>query len=216
MEYEYISEDVIHFPYAVEDPKAFVDFFEATVSYSVPEWTNWMSGGGDHDDIDQYGLLKLIELQDIKAEEDEELRNNILKYHGMHEKATIDSFLKYIELIGTSKENLEKISEQTLAKRPLHTFTLKKYIPNKAMGPHPDAGDLGNFTVAIYLSTEMEGGRLHFTDLDEYVNITPGSAVVYPSIFLHGSEEIFSGTKYLTNEVIQVDVNLLDGRNAYA
>lgn len=216
MEYEIISDDVIHFPYALEDPEGFVNFFESTESTTIPKWTPWMSGGADHEDKDQYGLLKYINLQNLEAEEDDQIRETLAKFLAMHETATLGSFFEYINLIGTSESSSRKISQMVNSQRPPKSFTLKKYLPNKAMGPHPDSDEVGSYTVAMYLSSELSGGRLNFFTLDKYVDITPGSVVIYPSVFLHGSEDIFDGTKYLTNEVITVDVNLLDGRNAYA
>lgn len=203
----------------LENVQDFVNFFETTVSSTVPEWAPWISGGDDHEDVDQYGLLKYIRVDKIAEEEkDEEVKNKLQDFIDSHEKATVDAVLEYLKIMNTSDDNLEKISSELKAQRPLNHFTLKKYLPNKAMGPHPDRNTYppATYTVAVYLSTELSGGRLHFPDIDKYVDITPGSVVVYPSIFLHGSEDIFEGVKYLTNEVVEISAELLDGRNVYA
>lgn len=216
MDYELIGKDVIHFPRLLDNCSELVNFFEATVSFSVPDWTPWMSGGDDHHDIDQYGQIKYIERKDILAEFFP-LRERILSEIERHDKAVVDSFVKYLEIIGTSAENIETIKLNVLSHRPPN-FTLKKYYVGKSLGPHPDWGEKtpAVFTIAVYLSDSYSGGKLNFPELDSSIELTEGSVVVFPSKFLHESTEITSGLKYLTNEIVFLDIELLDGRNVYA
>lgn len=216
MNYELIGKDVIHFPRLLDNCSEFVNFFENTVSFSVPDWTPWMSGGEDHHDIDQYGQIKYIERSDVLVEVSP-LKQRILLEIERHDKVVIDSFVKYLEVIGTSAKNIETIKLNVLTDRP-PSFTLKKYYVGKSLGPHPDWGQKtpAVFTVAVYLSDSYSGGELNFPELNSSIKLTEGSVVIFPSKLLHESTEIISGLKYLTNEIIFVDIELLDGRNVYA
>lgn len=182
----------------------------------MPDWTPWMSGGEDHHDIDQYGQIKYIERSDVLVEVSP-LKQRILLEIERHDKVVIDSFVKYLEVIGTSAKNIETIKLNVLTDRPPN-FTLKKYYVGKSLGPHPDWGQKtpAVFTVAVYLSDSYSGGELNFPELNSSIKLTEGSVVIFPSKLLHESTEIISGLKYLTNEIIFVDIELLDGRNVYA
>lgn len=216
MEYTLIGEDVVHFPALLKGCKELVEFFESTKSTAIPDWTPWMSGGDDHHDIDQYGEIKYIERETILLEPSP-LREKILSEIDRHDRAVVDSFARYLDIIGTSAENIETVKSNVLAHRPPN-FTIKKYYVGKALGPHPDWGEKtpAVFTVAVYLSDSYSGGELNFPELNNSIALTEGSVVIFPSKLLHESTEITSGLKYLTNEIIFVDVELLDGRNVYA
>lgn len=216
MDYEVLGDDVIHFPRMLENCEEFVDFFESTTSKAIPEWTPWMSGGDDHHDVDQYGEIKFIDRASIDLDPDP-LRLKITSEIERHDKVVVEAFLEYLKVIGTSAVSIQKITEKVLSDRPPN-FTLKKYHEGKSLGPHPDWGEASPavFTVAVYLSDDYRGGELTFPELGESISLTAGSVVVFPSKFMHGSEEIVGGVKYLTNEIIFIDVELLDGRNVYA
>lgn len=214
MDYEIVNEDVLHFPEYFRGSDQLVSFFEDTVSYSVPEWTPWFSGGDDTPE--QYGEIKLVDRSRIHLDSPE-TKDKVSDHINSHDASLIEAFLVYLKHLGTSNKNIEAIKDKHLSSRP-PSFTLKKYYKSKSLGPHPDWGDKtpAVFTVAIYLSDKYEGGVLHFPTIEKEIYLTKGSVVVFPSIYVHGSTEIVSGTKYLTNEIIFVDVELLDGRNVYA
>lgn len=216
MEHELLGNDVVHFPNLMVDCKKFIDFFEQTVSIAIPEWAPWMSGGDDHHDIEQYGEIKCVERKDIQLEK-QLLREKIVEEIDRHDKAVVDAFIEYLKILGTSPKNVETIKTKIIGDRPPN-FTLKKYHNNKSLGPHPDWGEPvpAVFTVAVYLNNNYDGGDLFFPDLGRSISLTEGSVVIFPSKFLHGSEEVDNGTKYLTNEIVFVDIELLDGRNVYA
>ena len=214
MSYEIVGEGVLHFPGYFSKSDALVNFLESTVSSSIPNWKPWLSGGDDTPE--EYGLIKLIQRKDIKSDS-EEIQLKISDVIGAHDDSTVDAFLEYLQYLGTSEANIQKIKNRHLSSRP-PSFTLKKYHEGKDLGPHPDWGQKtpAVFTVAVYLSDTYEGGNFIFPDLNKKVELIKGSVVIFPSIFIHQSTKVLSGTKYLTNEIVFVDSELLDGVNPYA
>jgi prolyl 4-hydroxylase len=78
-------------------------------------------------------------------------------------------------------------------------MNLVRYEAGGFMRPHHDAGP-GQyvhrlFTVAVYLSADFEGGCTRFPHLDLEVRPTVGSAVLFPSPYVHEAQRVVSGEK---------------------
>jgi hypothetical protein len=77
---------------------------------------------------------------------------------------------------------------------------LLKYEAADHYRPHRDTGvDLEQryFSVVCYLNDDFEGGRTLFPTLDYAVTPDAGCAVLFPSNYLHGSEPVISGRKFV-------------------
>jgi len=75
---------------------------------------------------------------------------------------------------------------------------LLKYEPGDHYQPHRDTGvDLEEryFSIVCYLNDDFEGGRTLFPTIDHAVIPAAGVAVIFPSIYLHGSEPVINGRK---------------------
>lgn len=217
LNYEIISEDILHFPEAYKNSKDLINFFETTVSISIPEWYFWIADKTSKDEKSHaYGELKRVFEKNV-FEETEPIKNKILNYLKIYDNLILECYKQYLDYLGTSKENIEKIVEKTFKQRPKE-FTLKKYYLDRELGPHPDWGnDIdGMITIGLYYGQNYSGGVLKFPKIDKSIKLTEGSLVIFPSYFLHESTKVTSGTKYLSTEVLALDVSLLDGRNIYA
>ena len=77
---------------------------------------------------------------------------------------------------------------------------LLKYEVGDHYKPHLDTGvDLEQryFSVLCYLNDDFQGGRTLFPTLDYAVTPVAGQAVLFPSMYRHGSEPITSGRKFV-------------------
>lgn len=77
---------------------------------------------------------------------------------------------------------------------------LLKYEAADHYRPHRDTGvDLEQryFSVVCYLNDDFEGGRTLFPTLDYAVTPEAGHAVLFPSTYLHGSEPVINGRKFV-------------------
>ncbi|MGI8734177.1 MAG: prolyl hydroxylase family protein [Pyrinomonadaceae bacterium] len=77
---------------------------------------------------------------------------------------------------------------------------LLKYEAAGHYRPHRDTGvDLEQryFSVVCYLNDDFEGGRTLFPTLDYAVTPDAGRAVLFPSTYLHGSEPVIDGRKFV-------------------
>ena len=66
--------------------------------------------------------------------------------------------------------------------------------------PHQDTGvDTGGryFSIVCYLNYYFEGGRTLFPPLHHAVVPRAGLAAIFPSTYLHGSEPVVSGKKFV-------------------
>ena len=66
--------------------------------------------------------------------------------------------------------------------------------------PHQDTGvDLEGryFSIVCYLNDDFEGGRTLFPPLHHAVVPRAGLAAIFPSTYLHGSEPVVSGKKFV-------------------
>ncbi len=77
---------------------------------------------------------------------------------------------------------------------------LLKYETAGHYRPHRDTGiDLEQryFSVVCYLNNDFEGGTTLFPTLDYAVTPDTGSALLFPSNYLHGSEPVIKGRKFV-------------------
>ena len=77
---------------------------------------------------------------------------------------------------------------------------LLKYEPTDHYRPHHDTGlgyDNRYFSVVCYLNDEFTGGRTLFPNLGHAVRPKAGQAIIFPSNYLHGSEPVISGQKFV-------------------
>lgn len=215
MEYEIISENVLHFPYAIKNSRKIVKFFENKVSFSISDWLPWIPGDAPEGSSNEYGKMKVVDRKKIFLEE-QKLQKNILKHINLHDKYIINSVVAYLNFLGMSDKSIKEVKNNMLNNRPSY-FSLKKYHKNKSMGPHPDSDDQNQpaFTISTYLTDGYVGGNLKFPTLKKSVTLTEGSIIIFPSQTIHQSLKIKSGVKCLITEVIFVDKKLLDERNIY-
>jgi predicted 2-oxoglutarate/Fe(II)-dependent dioxygenase YbiX len=77
---------------------------------------------------------------------------------------------------------------------------LLKYEAADHYLPHRDTG-LGfeerYFSVVCYLNDDFAGGRTLFPTLDYAATPEAGRAILFPSTYLHGSEPVISGRKFV-------------------
>jgi len=82
-----------------------------------------------------------------------------------------------------------------------HTGThLVRYSAGNFYTPHTDAAlDESDrfFTVLCYLNGNFSGGQTSFPDLGYSVEPRPGKAVIFPATYLHSSEPVTRGLKYV-------------------
>lgn len=75
-----------------------------------------------------------------------------------------------------------------------------RYTPGGHYAPHQDCGlDLNEryFTVVCYLNDDFEGGSTSFPSLGHTVAPRAGKAVFFPSQYVHCSEPVVSGVKFV-------------------
>ena len=98
---------------------------------------------------------------------------------------------------------LAKPLVQQLWKLDLNSCSGTQLLKYEAAGhyrPHRDTGvDLEQryFSVVCYLNDDFEGGRTLFPALDYAVTPEAGRAVLFPSTYLHGSEPVIKGRKFV-------------------
>jgi hypothetical protein len=77
---------------------------------------------------------------------------------------------------------------------------LLRYGPGDHYVPHHDTGpglDHRYLSIVCYLNDDFAGGQTSFPGLDYSVTPEAGKAIVFPSNYLHGSEPITSGEKFV-------------------
>jgi Rps23 Pro-64 3,4-dihydroxylase Tpa1-like proline 4-hydroxylase len=77
---------------------------------------------------------------------------------------------------------------------------LLKYEATDHYLPHQDTGlgfDGRYFSVVCYLNDDFAGGRTLFPTLNYAMTPQAGQAILFPSSYLHGSEPVISGQKFV-------------------
>lgn len=77
---------------------------------------------------------------------------------------------------------------------------LLRYGPADHYVPHQDTGpgfEDRYFSVVCYLNDDFEGGRTWFPGLNFVASPIAGKTIVFPSSYLHGSEPVISGEKFV-------------------
>ena len=83
------------------------------------------------------------------------------------------------------------------AHTPAH---LVRYLPGDYYHEHTDVTDeepYRYFSVVCSLNDDLEGGRTSFPDLDYSVAPRCGTAIIFPSTYLHRAEPVTRGEKYV-------------------
>jgi predicted 2-oxoglutarate/Fe(II)-dependent dioxygenase YbiX len=84
---------------------------------------------------------------------------------------------------------------------PRHTGThLVRYTEGNFYAPHTDAAlDVSDryFTVLCYLNHDFAGGQTSFPHLGHAVEPRAGKAVIFPATYLHSSEPVMKGQKFV-------------------
>jgi predicted 2-oxoglutarate/Fe(II)-dependent dioxygenase YbiX len=84
---------------------------------------------------------------------------------------------------------------------PKHSGThILRYGPGDHYVPHHDTGPGLNdryFSIVCYLNNDFTGGQTSFPGLNYSVAPESGKAIVFPSTYLHGSEPVTSGEKFV-------------------
>ena len=77
---------------------------------------------------------------------------------------------------------------------------LIRYSKGNFYAPHTDAAlDVSDrfFTVLCYLNDDFAGGQTSFPQLGYSVEPRAGTAVIFPATYLHSSEPVLNGEKYV-------------------
>ena len=77
---------------------------------------------------------------------------------------------------------------------------LLRYGPADHYVPHQDTGpglEDRYFSVVCYLNDDFAGGQTSFPGLEFVATPEPGKAIVFPSNYLHCSEPVISGEKFV-------------------
>lgn len=77
---------------------------------------------------------------------------------------------------------------------------LLKYEPGEHYSSHRDTGlgfERRYFSVVCYLNDDFEGGRTLFPTLNYAATPKAGEAILFPSNYLHASEPVISGQKFV-------------------
>lgn len=176
------------------------EFFERTDSKILGDWHPWMS----HGDVTphEYGSLKHLTEGNADLESNEAVRSLGLQIVSELNDTFNECFRIYYEYLGLPTSVVEEYIHEYEQKRPQH-FAIKKYFAGQELGPHPDweSGNVAAFTASAYFNDDYEGGELNFPDYGIAIKPTPGSIVVFPSTYIHESFPAYEATKYVTNLV---------------
>jgi hypothetical protein len=96
------------------------------------------------------------------------------------------------------KPLVQKLWQLNLSKQS--DTQLLKYEVGGHYRPHRDTGadlEIRMFSVVCYLNDDFEGGRTLFPPLEYAVTPGAGLAVLFPSHYLHGSEPVTKGRKFV-------------------
>jgi predicted 2-oxoglutarate/Fe(II)-dependent dioxygenase YbiX len=129
-----------------------------------------------------------------------------------YDKALLASCEEFMRYLGVSQDAIDATIEN-LKNNRMPAMTLKRYFEGESLGPHPDIDpsnteDVLHVTVSMYYNDNYEGGEIGVIG-GSTVKPTPGSVVIFPSKYLHESTTIFSGIKYVSNEVVRLDSSFL-------
>jgi len=78
---------------------------------------------------------------------------------------------------------------------------ISKYTMGGKANIHSDEGyteDNGIYTVIIYLNGDYEGGEVAYVDYDVKIKPAAGDILIFPSYYLHYSDPVLSGQKYMS------------------
>jgi hypothetical protein len=202
MNYEILADNALHFPRLLDSPEEYINFCKNEASSVGIKVEPWISGG----DIDPhiYGNMWVLR----KTTESSTVQTLLSNY----DKALFIACREFLQYLAIDTTTINKTIEN-LKKTRLTDLTVKSYFEGERLGPHPDIDpntteDVLHLTVSMYYNDNYEGGEFGIID-GLSVKPTPGSVVIFPSKYLHTSGTIFTGIKYVSNEVIKLDLSLL-------
>lgn len=166
-----------------------------------PDWEPWMSGGDANPVV--YGKLKTFHTELYKNIKDQDLKKYNKFVINSIKKVNLICGTQYLKAFNASENQLKRFKRCVLTDKI--TLGVKKYYENGLpLGPHPDV-DLNStydqISITFYPNDSYQGGEINFPDLDIKVKPKAGSALIYPSKYIHESLAATSGEKIVTNYV---------------
>lgn len=82
----------------------------------------------------------------------------------------------------------------------LSRFELIRYEPGGMFHPHRDTlatEAWRRYSIVAYLNDDFEGGATTFPTLERTLRPSPGQGLLFPSLYLHGGEDVSAGRKYV-------------------
>lgn len=209
LQYEVFSGDVIHFPRAIPNAQEIIDLTENNKGLVIGEWLPWYANADTKDT--QYGLMKKINRQDLETEPDADIKAKALKILTSVDNVVAECFKIYHRHLGLSEEIVNSMYGFFMVNRSDH-YAVKKYFVEQGLGPHPDwdSEDPIGLTFAVYLNDDYDGGELNFPYNGITIPSTPGSVVIFPSVYFHQGMTLNSGVKYFINEVAVIPRNMAE------
>lgn len=137
---------------------------------------------------DQYedGIYRRYE-SSVRIERDNEDSLLVLTYLG-------DALSLYAEVVGST------VDPSNYDIGPFWLAHVSKYIVGGRAKIHRDEDyqyDNGIYTNIVYLNDDYEGGEVTFSDYNVTVKQSAGDVLVFPSYYLHYSDPVTSGDKYM-------------------
>jgi predicted 2-oxoglutarate/Fe(II)-dependent dioxygenase YbiX len=186
---EIFAEKIYYYKGAIKDPKELVEMIEITDANLtdkdvIEKWHEWVASGEGEKYV--FGQQKFTD------------------------ESKLDTSSAIIGLIYlTLKDALTRVGKDYAEKNGIKyidpaPISISKYVSGAEMGPHVDYHGEPHLepimSAVMYLNDDMEGGELHFTELDIKIKPEAGSIVVFPSVepFYHRSTPVVSGVKYMS------------------
>lgn len=183
------ADKIYYYEGAIKDPKEVVALIELTDANltnfdAIKKWHEWVASGDDEKYV--FGQQKFTDESKLKSSSD------IVKILYL----TLKNALTKVGKDYASKNDIDYIDPESIS--------ISKYESGAEMGPHVDYHGEPNLqplmSAVMYLNDDMDGGELHFTELDVRIKPKAGSIVVFPSVepYYHRSTPVISGVKYMS------------------
>lgn len=194
--YEILSPKIFYFRGVFKDPKNFLEQLE-----SSPAWEPWFAGGDD--DLFTYGTLKTFHTELYKDIDDPKQRLSSENVINSIKEVNLSCGLEYLKAFDADESELDRFKTCVLTDKI--TLGVKKYYEGGIpLGPHPDvdlAATYDQISITFYPNDSYSGGELNFPEYGVKIKPEAGSAVIYPSKYIHESLPSTDGEKLVTNYV---------------
>lgn len=202
MEYEVLAKNVLHFPNLLELPESYIDFCTKEAGKAGIPINKWVAGMDDSQYV--YGEIWVLE----RAHKSKKVQS-LLDAYDAALLTSCEEFMKYLEV---DQDSIDA-TIRDLKNNRMPAIAVKRYFEGERLGLHPDVDpnnteDVLHLTVSMYYNDNYVGGRLGF-ESGSAVKPTPGSVVIFPAKYLHESTPLYSGIKYVSNEVVKIDSSFL-------